>query len=69
MTGVVGDVSSPPARAGHRADPPRDEGSAQEREAEFELLIFAVSSVTWLKIARRSFMSSEIFLLACITVV
>ena len=39
------------------------------RAEELELLILAVSSVTWLKIARRSFISSLIFLLACITVV
>lgn len=39
------------------------------RGAELLLLIRAVSSVTWLKIARRSFMSSLIFLFACITVV
>src|SRR5699024_5800632 len=41
----------------------------QLRAPELELLICAVSSVTWLKIARRSFMSSLIFLFACITVV
>src|SRR5699024_10817458 len=39
------------------------------RAEELELLILAVSSVTWLKIARRSFISSLIFLFACMTVV
>src|SRR5690625_6700901 len=43
--------------------------SDQLRAPELELLICAVSSVTWLKIARRSFMTSLIFLFACITVV
>lgn len=38
-------------------------------EADQRRLSWAVISVTWLKIARRSFMSSLIFLYAYITVV
>lgn len=55
------------ARTAHRAAQTAARTAAQARELEF--LMRAVSSVTWLKIARRSFMSSLIFLFACMTVV
>jgi hypothetical protein len=53
----------------HAAGRTLPDGEPSQAFWELEFLIRAVSSVTWLKIARRSFMSSEIFLLACMTVV